>query len=516
MKEIVVDVGINETRLALLEDKELVELYIERKNNKRIVGNIYKGRVANVLPGMQAAFVDIGLGKNSFLYIKDAIPQKYQYEESDEFKDISIKDVVKEGQEIIVQVIKEAIGTKGARVTTHITLPGRYLVLMPYTNYLGVSRRIVDEEERERLRNEVKVIKPQNMGIIIRTVAEGKEQEVFNEDINFLLRLWVKIGKQEKLGFAPRIIYRDFDLVDKTLRDIFTKDIDRFIINNKRDYKNAVELVDLISPSLKNRIKLYTDTVEIFQHYNIDTQFKNNISRKIWLKSGGYIVIDSTEALTVIDVNTGRYVGSVDLEDTVFNTNIEAAKEIAKQLRLRDIGGIIIVDFIDMTTEGYTKKVLQVLEEALKKDRTRTNVFGVTSLGLVEITRKKVRQRLESLIQKKCPCCDGTGRILNEATILHKIEKEVIRIHNHTNAESVILGVNPEILDRILQEDYILKELEKCYKIKLWVTGDKEVHYNDVNIKAMGRLNVISKLLGENSWYILTLFKGYDIIYICK
>lgn len=499
MKEIVVDVGINETRLALLENKELVELYIERKNNKRIVGNIYKGRVVNVLPGMQAAFVDIGLGKNSFLYIKDAIPQEYQYEEFDKFKDISIKDVVKEGQEIIVQVIKEAIGSKGARVTTHITLPGRYLVLMPYTDYLGVSRRITDEEERERLRNEVKVIKPQNMGIIIRTVAEGKDQEVFNEDINFLLRLWVKIGRQEKLGFAPRIIYKDFDLIAKTLRDIFTKDIDKFIINNKKEYKNALELVDLLSPSLKDRIKLYTDELEIFQYYNIDTQFKNNISRKIWLKSGGYIVIDSTEALTVIDVNTGKYVGSIDLENTVFNTNMEAAREIAKQLRLRDIGGIIIVDFIDMTREDYTKEVLQVLEESLKKDLTKTNVFGITSLGLVEITRKKVRQRLESLIQKKCPCCDGTGRILNEAVLLHKIEKEVRRIHNHTNAEAVIFEVHPEVLDKISQEKFIIEELEKQYNIKLWVTENKEAHYSDLNIKAMGRVDVIDKLVKEIS-----------------
>ncbi|SDK57763.1 Rne/Rng family ribonuclease [Natronincola ferrireducens] len=496
MNEIIVDKGINETRLALLENKELVEIYIERKNNKRIVGNIYKGRVTNVLPGMQAAFVDIGLEKNSFLYVKDAIPQAYD-DENEKYRNVSIRDIVKEGQEIIVQVIKEPIGSKGARVTTHITLPGRCLVLMPYTDYLGVSRRITEEEERDRLRKEVEEIKPQNMGVIVRTVAAGKSKDTFQDDIKFLLKLWQKIEKEKKLGFAPRMIYTDFDLVDRTIRDIFNKDIDQFVVNDEEEYRNALDLIDLISPSLKNRIKLYKDDMEIFQTYNIETQLKNGIARKIWLKSGGYIVIDSTEALTVIDVNTGKYVGTTDLENTVYNTNIEAAKEIGKQLRLRDIGGIIIVDFIDMTNQDYIQQVLDVLQQALNKDRTKTKVLGITSLGLVEITRKKVRQKLESLLQKKCPYCEGTGRVFNEDVLLYKIEKEVKRIHIHTNAEAIIFQVSPEAFDQISNSSFVIKEIEEMHSIKVWVIPNKEVHHNDLNVKAIGRLEVIEKMAGE-------------------
>ncbi|SES74620.1 RNAse G [Natronincola peptidivorans] len=499
MNKIVVDVGINETRLALLENQELVEVYIERKNNKRIVGNIYKGRVTNVLPGMQAAFVDIGLEKNCFLYVKDAIPQEYENDRNERYKDVCIKDIVKEGQEIIVQVIKEPIGSKGARVTTHITLPGRYLVLMPQTDYLGISRRITKEEEREKLRDEVKEIKPQNMGVIVRTAAKGKRKEAFNDDIKFLLKLWQRIEKEKKLGFAPRMIYKDFDLVNKTMRDIFSKEIDSFIINNKTEFKNIVELAELISPSLIDRIKLYDDALEIFDYYNIETQIKNSISRKIWLKSGGYIVIDSTEALTVIDVNTGKYVGTINLDDTVFNTNIEAAKEIAKQLRLRDIGGIIIVDFIDMINENFNQEVLEILEKSLDKDRTKTKVLGMTALGLVEITRKKVRQRLESLLQKKCPYCEGTGKILSEEVLLYKIEKEIRRMYHHTNTEAVIFQVPPETLDELLQNKIIIKELEEEYHIKIWILPQENIYYNDLSIKAMGRLDAIEVLAKELS-----------------
>ncbi|AOY76861.1 Rne/Rng family ribonuclease [Clostridium formicaceticum] len=497
MNQIIVDTTMNETRLALIENNELVELYIERKNNKRIVGNIYKGRVTNVLPGMQAAFVDIGLEKNSFLYVKDAVPQEYQYEENETFQDIAIKDLIKPGQEIIVQVTKEPIGTKGARVTTHITLPGRYLVLMPYTDYLGVSRRITSEEERIRLKKAVEEVKPQNMGVIVRTVAEGKNKEAFNDDIKFLLKLWQKIEKEKKLGFAPRMIYKDFDLVDRTIRDIFSINIDKFVMNNTEDYKGALELVDLISPALKSRIELYDEELEIFQYYNIETQFKNSILRKIWLKSGGYIVIDSTEALTVIDVNTGKYVGSIDLEDTVFKTNLEAAQEIAKQLRLRDIGGIIIVDFIDMTNEDYVERVLQALEQSLNKDRTKTKILGMTSLGLVEITRKKVRQRLESLLLKQCPCCEGTGKVLNEEVLLFRIEKEVKRTKIHTNAEAIVFEVNPDVYDGIFKDKSVIKELEEEYGIKIWVLPKKDAHFNDLHIKARGKIETMEKLVKE-------------------
>ncbi len=490
MNRIVVDVGITETRLAFLEEDELVELYIERKNQKRLVGNIYKGRVTNVLPGMQAAFVDIGLEKNSFLYVKDAIPQ----DSSTEVNEVSIKEVLKAGQEIMVQVIKEPIGSKGARVTTHITLPGRYLVLMPDTDYVGISRRIGDEKERERLKKEIEEIKPGKMGVIVRTVAGGKTKEDFKDDIKFLLRLWQKIEKDKKLGFAPRLIYKDFDLINRTIRDVFNQDIDQFIINDQEEYHRSMELVELISPLLKERL-VYTDDIDIFEEFQIEGQITKGISRKIWLKSGGYIIIDTTEALTVIDVNTGKYVGSIDLEDTVFKTNAEAAVEIAKQLRLRDIGGIIIVDFIDMTSEADGLEIMKMLEKSLSKDRTKTKILGMTQLGLVEITRKKVRQRLDFQLLKKCDCCEGTGKVLSEYMMLQKIEKQLKRIKAHTSCEGVIFEIHPLALKALQEEKLLLEEIERQTEIKLYFLPNEKMHINELNRKIMGSIKIIEEHL---------------------
>ncbi|KXG77048.1 Rne/Rng family ribonuclease [Thermotalea metallivorans] len=496
MNEIIVDSSLNQTRVALMEDRELVEIYVEREDNKRTVGNIYKGRVTNVLPGMQAAFVDIGLEKNAFLYVKDAIPA-HMLEDSDvSSKDISIRDVVKNGQEIIVQVMKEPIGTKGARVTTHLTLPGRYLVLMPYVDYIGVSRRIGAEKERERLRGVVEEIKPKNIGVIARTAAEGKEKKELKEDLKFLLKLWQKIDKERHLGFAPRIVYRDLDLLQRTVRDMFTNDIDRFLINDKEKYKYIVDFVDLLSPHLKSRVEYFQSDVDIFDYFQIESMIKNALSRKVWLRSGGYIVIDQTEALTAIDVNTGKYVGSTDLEDTVLKTNIEAAKEIAKQLRLRDIGGIIIVDFIDMGNKEAEKEVLNILEKAIAKDRTKTNILGITQLGLLEMTRKKVRQRIDSILQKKCSNCNGTGKVLSEYTVIHHIEKEVRKIVHHTNAEAVLFEVNPAVVSTLKEENnHFISELEKETNLKIFIKGSELVHNDAIHIRSVGKLDKVQGLL---------------------
>lgn len=499
MNRIIVDVGISENRLALVEDGELVELYIERRNNRRTVGNIYKGRVANVLPGMQAAFVDIGLEKNCFLYVKDALEQDLFNKDESYYKDVPITSVVKQGQEIIVQIIKEPLGTKGARVTTNITLPGRYLVLMPNTTYVGVSRRIVCSEERERLREEIEQLKPHNMGIIVRTVAEGKNKDDFDEDIKFLLKLWRKIERGRRLSPVPRLIHRDFDLIGKTIRDTFSKDIDKFIINDAKEFQNALELVELLSPSLKSRIFCFDETVEIFDYYRIESQINKSLNRRVWLKSGGYIVIDSTEALTVIDVNTGKYVGSIGLEDTVLNTNLEAAGEIAKQLRLRDMGGIIIIDFIDMISGKDNQKVIDALEEALSKDKTRSKVLGMTRLGLVEMTRKKVRLGLDRLLQKKCQYCDGSGRLTNEYTLLYKFEKEMIRISTHTNAEAVIFEVNPTVSRVFQEEESILEEINALTGLQSFVISNSNLHHNEIHVKAMGNMESIKKLIDENN-----------------
>lgn len=420
MKEIIIDVGNNKTTVALLEDNELAELYMEKHNNQSIVGNIYKGRVENVLPGMQAAFVNIGIDKNVFLYVKDAMPNTYIGEEdendyADKYKNVNINDFLKVGQEIVVQVVKEPIDTKGARVTTHITLPGRFIVLMPTVEYVGISRRLENEEERERLRQLAVNNKPEGMGVIIRTAAEGCSEEEIREDINFLLGLWENIKAGQQNGPVPRIIHKDINIIYRTVRDMFTNDVDRFVINDKEQYEKVLQVVELISKDLAKKVKYYDKAYDIFDNYGIRPKISKLLTRKVWLKSGGYLVIDQTEALTVIDVNTGKFVGSIDLKDTVLKTNLEAAREIAKQLRLRDIGGIIIIDFIDMHEKQHEEVVLEALRNALKKDRTKSNVLGITHLGLVEMTRKKVRKRVESILMSECPYCNGEGKILSDS-----------------------------------------------------------------------------------------------------
>nr|MDA8211808.1 Rne/Rng family ribonuclease [Clostridia bacterium] len=394
-KEIIVNVTEEETRAAVLEDQTLVELYIERSLNQRLVGNIYKGKIENVLPGMQAAFVNIGLEKNAFLYVEEALPARTPAEWAEgELENpranvvhprANITDVVKEGQNLVVQITKEPIGTKGPRVTTHITLPGRYLVLMPTVDYVGISRRIESDAERERLRRIADVIRPKDMGVIVRTVAEGMEEEELRQDMFFLSKLWKKIQNRASSGPVPNLIHKDLDLVQRILRDLFTGDIDRLKIDSRYAYDKIMELLEFIGPQLKYKIQL-SEGGDLFSRHNLDVEIEKALKRKVWLKCGGYLVIDQMEALTAIDVNTGKYVGTHNLEETVLKTNLEAAIEIARQMRLRNLGGIIIVDFIDMVDEEHRQQVLQALEEEVKKDKTKTNILGITQLGLVEIT----------------------------------------------------------------------------------------------------------------------------------
>jgi ribonuclease G len=317
------------------------------------------------------------------------------------------------GQEITVQVIKEPIGNKGPRVTTYITLPGRHLVLLPNADYIGISRRIESESERNKLKKIAEEFKPKGMGLIVRTASEGKDAEDFEQDLNFLCRHWETIKKREQVSSAPCCLHEDFSLIFRTVRDLFTQETSKLIINDCQHYKNVIELVEIISPGLINRVKYFNSGYNLFEYYQIESKILKSLSRKIWLKCGGYLIIDRTEALTVIDVNTGKYTGRKNLEATVLKTNLEAAKEIAKQLRLRDIGGIIIIDFIDMHEGEHQKMVLEALRQALKKDRTKTIVVGMTGLGLIEMTRKKVRQELYSILNVDCPYCNGTGKTIS-------------------------------------------------------------------------------------------------------
>ncbi len=491
MKEIIIDVGSRQTRVALMENKELTEIYIERQSNERITGNIYKGKVENVLPGMQAAFVNIGLDKNAFLYVKDALPNTY-FDEEDEvldpaqYKDYQIDELLKAGQEIMVQIMKEPIDTKGARITTHITLPGRYVVLMPTVEYIGISRRIEDDAQRDKLKKMAEELKPKGMGLIVRTAAEDCNEEDIRNDINFLIKLWDNIKHKQKTGVTPRIVHKDMSIVYRTVRDMFTRSIDRLVINSKEHYEKVRELVAMISPHLKNKVEYYSKDYDIFEYYQVESQVNKIINRKVWLKCGGYIVIDQTEALTSIDVNTGKFVGTVDLKDTVLKTNVEAAKEIAKQLRLRDIGGIIIIDFIDMQDSQHENTVLEALKNALKKDRTRTNVLGMTQLGLVEMTRKKVRQRIENILMAPCPYCKGEGRILSSETIVKKIEKEINGLFLNTGAMAVYLEVHPdveELINYYIDEDII--ELGRNYKKPVFIRTSAELHREGYSVRGI-------------------------------
>lgn len=495
-KEIVVNVTEEETRVALLEDQTLVELYIERSLSQRLVGNIYKGRVENVLPGMQAAFVDIGMEKNAFLYVEEALPARSPAEwnegESENIRAnmvhprANITDVVKEGQNLLVQITKEPIGTKGPRVTTHITLPGRYLVLMPTVDYVGISRRIESESERDRLREIADRIRPNSTGVIVRTVAEGMEEEELRHDMLFLSRLWKKIQNRAASGPIPNLVHKDLELVLRILRDLFTEDIDRLLIDSRLAYEKVLDLVEIIGPQLKHKIQLI-EGADLFAQYNLDMETEKALRRKVWLKCGGYLVIDQMEALTAIDVNTGKYVGTHDLEETVLKTNLEAARELARQMRLRNLGGIIIVDFIDMIDEEHRQEVLRVLEEEVRKDKTKTNILGITQLGLVEMTRKKVRQGLESILQKTCPYCDGKGKVFSEETIGVRVKKELFELAERCSGEAILVEVHPTVAGLLIGSGGSgLKELEKKTGKEILIRGSQELHIEKYQLTPIG------------------------------
>lgn len=515
-REIVINAGLGETRAALLEDRRLVELFVERQEDQRVVGNIYKGRVENVLPGMQAAFVNIGLERNAFLYVDDALAYKVDGDahegngsgahngngssngkNGNGAKVHSIKDILREGQHVIVQVTKEPIGTKGARVVTHVTIPGRYLVLMPTVEYVGVSRRIHSERERNRLKAIARKVKPKGMGLIVRTVADGKSDEELAQDCRFLVGIWDRIQRRAKRMQPPALLYKDYDLVYRLVRDAFTSDIDKFVVDNQGEYDKTLELLDNLSPHLKNRVYLYHEGPPIFDSYGVEPDVDRALQRKVWLNCGGYLVIDHTEALVSIDVNTGRHIGTTNLADTVFKTNLEAATEIARQLRLRDMGGIIIVDFIDMESKEHEGKVLERLEREMRRDKTRTHVLGFTNLGLVEITRKKVKQDIGDFLHKVCPHCEGSGQVLSEATVAHRTQREIRKMARETSAEALLVAVNPTVAALMIGAGGSnLKALEEQTGKTIFVKGTEEYDIAQVNFLAMGsRSEVEAKAL---------------------
>jgi len=466
-KQILIDAAPWETRVAVLEETSLSELYVERGRDRSVAGNIYKGRVVRVLPGMQAAFVDIGLEKAAFLHVSDlagpdlvrAIVEEPE-DEQDELDEAPprrrvqfapIEERLKKGQELLVQVSKEPIGSKGARVTANISLPGRYLVHMPGTDHVGISRRIEDTDERDRLRDAVESERTGQDGFIVRTACEGMTKREIRDDVRFLTRLWAHVQQTADAASAPALVHRDLDLILRVLRDLFTADVDRLVVDDATEYARIREFAEALMPQLASRVHLYEGTTPLFEKHGVETKISRALERRVWLKSGGYLVIDQTESLTTIDVNTGRYVGKKDQEETVLRTNLEAAKQVVHQLRLRNIGGIIVIDFIDMEKLANRRKVFDSLQEAVRADKARSTILQISELGLVQMTRKRTRESLGQLLLEACPHCDGLGRLRSAETIAYDALRRLTRVAGEDGGDFVLL-VHPDVA-AVLQGD---------------------------------------------------------------
>jgi ribonuclease G len=488
--ELLVNVTPQETRVAVIENGAVHELHIERTSCRGLVGNIYKGRICRVLPGMQAAFVEIGLSRAAFLHASDIAPAQAHHTAQAELQAIAqhdgnahlmpaavriaeplaipnISELLHEGQEILVQVIKDPIGTKGARLTGHVSIPARYLVLMPGADSLGVSQKIEDESERSRLREivrdlarEVATMKLSNNasrnvadGYIVRTAAESVSEPMLRKDMEFLQRLWHRFMQRAAQAKAPAVVHEDLPLVLRTLRELSGDDVERVRIDSRETAAKAIDFSREYIPEFTARIEHYAGERPIFDLYSVEDEVKKALSRKAQLKSGGHLVFDQTEAMTTIDVNTGAYVGSRNLEETIFKTNLEATHAIARQVRLRNLGGIIIIDFIDMANEEHRRQVLRSLEKSLQKDSTKTHLSAVSALGLVQMTRKRTRESLEHILCEPCPTCSGRGTIKSAETVCFEIFREILREARQFDTERLLVLASPEVVERLVDEE---------------------------------------------------------------
>ncbi|MEQ1572942.1 MAG: Rne/Rng family ribonuclease [Vicinamibacterales bacterium] len=545
-KEMIISSSPHETRVAILEEDLVAEIFIERERQRGVVGNLYKGRVSKVLPGMQSAFVDLGLERDGFLYVSDVVATFEEFDRLETDEDDSpspsngapgvvgqpvngpgqqrpgggrgrdrdssagsgssraasrgekgpepkIEDLLKEGQEIIVQVGKEPLGTKGARLTSHATMPGRFLVFMPTVDHVGVSRKIDSRDERSRLRGIVREFREQHGftgGVIIRTAAAGRPKEDIVSDLSYFHRVWTDIRQKSETSRAPAVVYQEQSLVAKLLRDLLTDDFTSIRIDNALEYRRVLELVERIMPSLAPKVKLYDKPFPIFDEYGVQAEIDKALRSKVWLKSGGSIVINQTEALVAIDVNTGRYVGKKTagrLEDTILKTNMEAAKEIVRQIRLRDLGGIIVLDFIDMEDKKNRQKVFQTVEQELRKDRSPSKALQVSDFGLVIITRKRVKQSLERVLTEPCPYCAGSAVIKSSSTICYEILAEVKKISSDLNGQSLVLRVNPDIARALRDEERaVFKDLKQSLNREIAIRPDAQLHHEQFDLMAIG------------------------------
>jgi len=508
-KEMIVSSTDHETRVAILEDDLVSEIFVERERQRGVVGNIYKGRVSKVLPGMQSAFVDIGLERDGFLYVSDVVstPEAFEQLEAGEERGPEegredaarsreqprIEELLREGQEVLVQVAKEPLGTKGARLTSHASLAGRFLVFMPTVDHVGVSRKIESRDERARLRGIVREFREEHGfegGIIIRTAASGRPREDIRADLDYFNRIWTEVRRKAEAVRAPAVAYREESLVAKLLRDLLTDEFVAIRIDNAQEHQRMLQLVERMLPALAPRVKLYDKPFPIFEEYGVQAELDKALRSKVWLKSGGSIVINQTEALVAIDVNTGRYVGkksSGRLEDTILKTNLEAVKEIVRQIRLRDLGGIIVLDFIDMEERKNRQKVFQAAEAELRRDRAPSKALQVSDFGLIVITRKRVKQSLERVLTEPCPYCSGSGVIKSSATICYEILAEVKKVGPDLNGHAVVLRVNPDIARALREEEKaVLRDLTIALGKEVTLRPDTHLHHEQFDLMAIG------------------------------
>ncbi len=505
--QLIIQCAEDETRVAVVEHGLTTELYVEHRRDRGLVGNIYKGRVVRVLPGMQSAFVDIGLDRTAFLHVTDLVRSQKLFcalEGSDdspsdgasndegplvvlpeeEVRPTPIEALLREGQDLLVQIAKEPIGTKGARITTHISLPGRNVVLLPTVEHVGISRRIVAEEERARLKAIAAEIRPPEGGLIVRTVGEGKTAEDFCDDVRFLVDLWHDVCEREKSAGAPACIHRDLDLILRISRDLLTDGFDAVVIDSRTEHERLVEFVERFMPGYSGNIRLWEEEDALFDRYGVEMDLSRALERKVWLKSGGTIIIDETEALAAIDVNTGRYVGKANLEDTILKINLEAVKEIAYQLRLRNIGGIIIIDFIDMESQANRDRVYQTMVDALSADKARCNVLEMSELGLVEMTRKRVRESLRRTFTIPCFYCSGRGYLKSVAVIcselLSRVKKEAA---SASGKRIVTVVVHPDIGEALMDDRHAAVErLERRTGCNVIVRSREDFHLEQYEV----------------------------------
>lgn len=500
-KEIYINISPQEKRVAILKDKHIDEFYIERPGYVNLVGNIYKGKVDSVLPGMGAAFVNIGLEKNGFLYVTDVVADATSYakllnEETSEDSPPrkapeagkplpSIAQLLKKGDDVLVQVVKDPIGTKGARLTTHISIPGRFLVLMPFEAHIGISKRIESREERDRIRKILSDLRlPKDAGFIVRTAAHGVSHKDFEREARYLLRLWNHIRARSSRARPPQLIHAEFDLVLRVTRDIFTNDFLKLEIDSRGDFKRISHFLRILAPHLRPKIRFHNDHLPIFEKYEIEKQIEKIYDRVVQLKSGGYLIFDQTESLVAIDVNSGKFVGRKNLEDTAFKTNMEAAEEVPRQLKLRDIGGIIIIDFIDMEFSGHRRTVFKTLEKNLEDDKAKSNILNISSIGLVEMTRQRVRKSIEGKNYQKCPYCSGRGIVKSVQTVaiesLRKIEHSLVE---YARARGVQVSLNPEVAQYVrAQERTMIWPMEKRFRKNIRIVEDPSLHIEGIKI----------------------------------